>query len=255
MEKSREFDVRVSVCICSFNGEKYIHDQLASILGQLGDLDEVVLCDDGSTDRTVSIVRSFEDIRIRIFVNEINLGHVRNFEKSLSLAKGRYIFLSDQDDIWVNGRVSKMLGLLTNVPNFLLLASNFDLIDEKGLPIGVFRKLGRVHNSKMLQIFSIFSGASPYFGCTFLMTRDILKYCLPIPKGIESHDIWIALIASTMGGVINMEEATLYHRIHGNNATPRKRRSIYIVMKSRIIFFGSLIVRIYKLMRLPFWGC
>lgn len=239
--------VRVTVCLCTYNGEKFVREQIISILNQLGSSDEIVVCDDRSTDETVNIAKSFEDVRIRIFVNEKNLGHVRNFERSLFLAKGRYIFLSDQDDVWTEGRLINMLNLMNEKPDSLLLASNFDLIDEAGSIIGNFRKLGRVHKSRILQVTSIFLGRSPYYGCTFLLHNDFLRFCLPIPKYIESHDIWMALVASSMGRVVNMSEVTLRHRIHGNNATSKMRRAFIVIFISRMNFLFSLIIRILRI--------
>ena len=236
----------VSVCIATFNGEKYIKEQLDSILAQIASCDEVIVCDDGSSDATLSIISSFEDIRIRIFKNPIRLGHVKNFEQALTLSVGEYIFLSDQDDIWLPGRAKEMLKLLSEKPNISLIASNFHMIDEAGILIGEFRKLKSIYKFKAVNIGLILLGRMPYFGCTFLLNRSILSYCLPIPSGVESHDVWIALIANLFGNVINMPGATLNHRIHSRNVTVKKRRSLLVIFKSRTRLLIALLIRSLK---------
>lgn len=233
----------ISVCMATYNGAKYISSQVDSILEQLGPEDELVVCDDGSSDQTIDIISNYGDTRIKIYRNSSRLGHVRNFERTMLLARGDYIFLSDQDDVWVPGRVCEMLDSINADPKILLLASNFDLIDAEGINAGEFRNLGPVKQFRCLQIASIFAGKSPYFGCTFLLRKKALQYFLPIPAGIESHDIWFALVASALGGVINSPSATLKHRVHESNVSARKRRGWVVVLKSRLIFARALIAR------------
>jgi glycosyltransferase involved in cell wall biosynthesis len=230
--------------MATYNGAKFVQEQLASILSELGPLDEVIVCDDGSTDETVRILKSFLDQRIHIYSNSVRLGHVRNFERALSLARGELIFLADQDDVWIPGRVLAMVESLDSHNGALLVASNFDLIDENGMPVGLFRKLGLARKSKIGQVFAIFAGRSPYFGCTFLMNRQCLSLCLPIPESIESHDIWIALVSSVFGKVVNLPNATLMHRLHGSNLTAPARRKLSTIARGRWVFFKSLVIRI-----------
>ncbi|WP_395066835.1 glycosyltransferase family 2 protein [Paraburkholderia silvatlantica] len=237
----------ISVCIATYNGAKYIREQLDSIIPQIGDADEIVVCDDQSSDDTVSILTSYNDPRICIHRNEVRLGHVRNFEKAMSLARGDFIFLSDQDDIWLPGRVRNMLARLDADPSVNLVASNFDLIDAQGQKMGEFRLLGATKKTKLAQIGAIFLGRAPYFGCTFLLKRNLLKSGLPIPKGIESHDIWFALVASSIGSVFNLRAPTLLHRIHGKNMTAEKRRALHVVLRSRARFVWALTLRLISL--------
>ncbi|WP_348688827.1 glycosyltransferase family 2 protein [Acidovorax soli] len=235
----------ISVCMATFNGAKYIRSQVDSILQQLAPEDELVVCDDGSTDQTIAILVGYGDARIRVHQNPNRLGHVRNFERAMSLAHGDYIFLSDQDDVWVPGRIRRMLDSMDANPQALLVASNFDLMDGQGMPAGEFRALGPVKRFRWLQVASIFAGKSPYFGCTFLIRREALKYCLPIPAGIESHDIWFALVASALGGVVNLPGVTLRHRVHDSNVTARRRRALMVVLRSRLVFAQALVSRLF----------
>src|SRR4051812_36670865 len=98
----------ISVCMATYNGEKYIARQLRSILEQLGEDDEVILIDDCSTDRTIEIVRQLGDRRVAVHINDRNRGEVFSFGKAMSLAKKDFVFLSDQDDVWMPGRASLM---------------------------------------------------------------------------------------------------------------------------------------------------
>lgn len=96
----------ISVCIATYNGERFIGQQLASILSQLGDGDEVVVSDDGSTDGTLSVVKAFNDSRVRIISGPCKGSLVLNFENALRAATGDFIFLADQDDVWADGKVA-----------------------------------------------------------------------------------------------------------------------------------------------------
>ncbi|KMQ80375.1 Alpha-L-Rha alpha-1,3-L-rhamnosyltransferase [Candidatus Burkholderia pumila] len=237
----------ISICIAAYNGAKYIVEQIDSIIGQIGPEDEIVVCDDQSADDTLAILASYNDPRIRIHRNETRLGHVRNFEKAMRLSRGEFIFLSDQDDIWLPDHVQSMLARLNENPSVNLVASNFDLIDAQGNPTGEFRKLGEPGKTPLAQIGAIFLGRAPYYGCTFVFRRRLMQSCLPIPKGIESHDIWFALIASSIGTVVNLQTPTLLHRIHGENMTVEKRRALGVVLKSRLRFLSALVSRLISL--------
>ena len=99
---------KISVCMAVYNGEKYIREQIASILGQLAPGDELIISDDGSSDGTLDEARAFGDARIRLLANQLDRGYSGNFENAIRHAGGDIIFLSDQDDVWLPGRVEKM---------------------------------------------------------------------------------------------------------------------------------------------------
>ena len=107
---------KISVCIATYNGEKYIKEQLESIIHQLGEYDEIIISDDGSNDKTIQIIENFKDTRIKIFNHSPNRKTkykfdltTRNIENALSKAKGDFIFLADQDDIWIKNKVEKLI--------------------------------------------------------------------------------------------------------------------------------------------------
>ena len=121
--------MKISVCLATYNGEKYIKEQLDSILPQLSANDEIIISDDNSTDDTINIIRSLNDERIKIYVNKTK-GIVKNFENALNNASGDIIFLSDQDDVWKNDKVKKILSAFSSDNSLTFVFSNAEIIDE-----------------------------------------------------------------------------------------------------------------------------
>lgn len=121
----------ISIAMATYNGEKYLREQLDSILAQTIQDFELIVCDDCSTDSTVQILNEYveKDSRIKVFVNAKNLGFRKNFEKAIGLCKGEYIALSDQDDIWMTEHLEL---LVDNIQNKDLIAGNSELIDSLG---------------------------------------------------------------------------------------------------------------------------
>ena len=122
--------MNISVCMTTYNGERYVAEQITSILEELKSDDEVIVVDDCSKDGTVKILQDLNDLRIKIYVNDRNKGINVSFERAIYLANNDYIFLSDQDDIWIKGRVSLMVKKLIETST-LLVSSNFDFQKER----------------------------------------------------------------------------------------------------------------------------
>ena len=126
--------MKISVALCTYNGEKFLKEQLDSILNQTIAVDEIIICDDKSTDTTLSILRDYKKkypTIISIYENENTLKSVKNFEKAISLCTGDIIFLSDQDDIWVDIKVEKYCDYFNENAAIQVLASNGYCINEK----------------------------------------------------------------------------------------------------------------------------
>ncbi|MFN3784292.1 MAG: glycosyltransferase [Spirosomataceae bacterium] len=232
--------MNISICLATYNGESYIKIQLDSIIPQIEKNDEIIVVDDCSVDNTVNIIESFNDDRIKIFKNEVNRGHVYSFNRAIELATNEIIFMSDQDDIWKNNRVNLMKSkLLTS--NALLLSSNSEFIDSNGIEIdyridGVIEKNS---NRYFRNIIDIFKGKTNYYGCAMVFRRELKRYILPIPRYVESHDLWIAMAANLLGTNLHFEEVTLQRRIHISNASVISR-SLLPKLWSRIVFLVSV---------------
>lgn len=239
--------MKISVCIATYNGQDFIFEQINSILTQINEDDEIILVDDSSTDNTINIVKSFKDNRIKIFRNERNRGYIYSFSKALSLSSNDIIFLSDQDDIWMPGRVELITKELFETGS-LVVSSNFTLLESNNSFKAVTRgKLKASDSTKNLKnIIGIFRGNINYFGCTMAFKREIFKIILPIPSYVRSHDLWIAMASNLASSNLHIDKDTLIRRIHSNNAT-NSNRNILQKLLSRIIFAVSLVCLIIRI--------
>jgi glycosyltransferase involved in cell wall biosynthesis len=241
--------MKISVCMASYNGAEFIEEQLYSILNQLSERDEVVIVDDCSIDDTVQKIELINDSRIKIFKNDSNKGHVFTFGRAIGLAENKIIFMSDQDDIWLNGRVAVMTEALVKT-NSLLVSSNSNFINSGGETIEYKIDGVQSNNSKkhLRNIIDIFTGKENYYGCAMAFKKELNKTILPIPNYVESHDLWIATAANLLRSNVHCNEITLSRRVHGNNASIIKRPFL-VKLWSRVVFFRSvfqLIIRNFK---------
>lgn len=226
----------ISVCLASFNGEKFIATQLQSVLSQLGPCDEVVVADDGSTDNTLAVIAGLGDARVRIIVNGGALGVVGNFERALNDAKGDTVYLCDQDDVWLPGKIARCEYELTR--NVLVL-TDCTVVDERlsCLKLSYFQAL----NSGSGILRNIYKNS--YIGCCMAMRREVLSFALPFPKKIAMHDWWIGLVAECVGPVLFLDEVFTLHRRHADNAS-------HTGQVSRVPIFKRLCWRVYILRKL-----
>jgi glycosyltransferase involved in cell wall biosynthesis len=225
--------------MATYNGSRYLREQLDSILCQLHPDDELIVSDDHSTDDTACIVESYSDARIRFIYNPLKRGHVRNFAHAMAQARGEVIALSDQDDIWVEHRLEKMLDALLRSPKRVLVVGDFVEFDKNGI-LDARNTLGSSPESQLYQLCNIFAGRAKYFGSAFAFRRELLRYVLPIPPRIEAHDIWIAMNACLHGGVVHLQETTLLRRLHGDNLTLERHRALPAVVRSRLFYIEGL---------------
>jgi glycosyltransferase involved in cell wall biosynthesis len=233
----------ISVCMATYQGERYVERQLLSILEQLGASDEVIVVDDCSRDRTVERVESLNDPRIRVFRNPTNRREVYSFGKAIEIARGDVVFLSDQDDVWLPGRVQLMAGRLQD-SGANLITSNFEWMDDEERPLDVaFHGVSSAtSNEYRRNIVDIFVGRTNYFGCAMAFRRELVPIITPVPSYVESHDLWIALAANQLRSNLHIDDKTLRKRRHGNNATSTvSNRSLFRKLWSRLIFARSMI--------------
>ena len=208
----------ISVALCTYNGEKDLAEQLDSILAQENPIDEIVVCDDGSTDNTQSILKDYQsrfpDI-FRIFNNDKNLGYVANFEKALSLCTGDIIFLCDQDDIWYQDKVSHTLNFFKNNPEIEVTAHDLDLFgtyneNKTYWELMYFKEESQQYcQSQILKLVMIVG--NPFPGMGISLRKKVLSKYLPFQK-VDSriiHDYEI-VIKSLQEGKFG-----LIHRVLG----------------------------------------
>ncbi|UTF59842.1 glycosyltransferase [Gilvimarinus sp. DA14] len=246
----------ISVCLASHNGDKYIHEQIDSILSQLQLQDELIIVDDCSEDSTVDIVLGFADARIRVLQNETRLGHVQSFARAISETRGEHIFLADQDDIWPSGRLKLMYRSL-QTEKYEAIAGNFTAIAASGktLPRHQHSLKANQSNHRWTNLGGILLGRRAYYGCAMGFNRSLKTLILPIPKWVESHDLWIAMIANTRNTMGHIEECVLIKREHGNNLSSPTRRPWPIIIKSRCKMIASEVIALNRVRRLkPYSG-
>lgn len=231
--------MRVSVCMAAYNGGEFIEEQIRSILGQLGEDDEIVIVDDASTDDTVRVVSELDDARVRLLRSASNGGHVRAFERAIAEARGRHLFLSDQDDIWIPGRLTMMLDALEKRAG--VVATNFVNVGPDGRRHQPERQLSPEDSDRWIaNTAGIFLGVMPYWGCAMAFSDSVRNVLLPIPNYIESHDLWLALVGNLIGGMTHIEAPSVERRLHDSNLTPTHRRPLPAVVRSRVGYLRAL---------------
>ena len=210
----------ISIGMTTYNGERFLREQLDSIVSQSVSDWELIICDDCSSDSTWEILEEYEkrDSRIKIYKNEINLGFKKNFEKAISLCKGEYIALSDQDDIWNSNHLEI---LLENIQEVTASSGNATIIDAEGNQADYLLSEGDKYyhsGDDIDKLFTILCYRNPFFGAISLYrTKDFLNLALPIPEFITYHDLWFSAVACCMSGLSYTFEPLIKHRMHGKN--------------------------------------
>lgn len=201
----------ISVCMATFNGEKYIREQVYSILSQLDFNDELIVSDDGSTDSTLQVLADFNDPRIKVFDGP-KRGLTYNFENAIRQASGDYLFLSDQDDVWEDNKIERMTEVLQEAD---LVVSDAWICDEKAISTG--RSLYDVYKPHKGFWATLYH--TTYIGCCTAFRRKILKRLLPFPPHIVMHDYWIGQIGDLYYKTVFIPDKLLRYRRHGDNTS------------------------------------
>lgn len=229
----------ISVCLTTHNGEKFILEQLQSILSQLCEIDEVVISDDGSTDRTLEIIRNLGDKRIILYSNENKKGIISNVENALNKSKGDLIFLADQDDVWLAEKVSICSKALLNcdlvVSDCFVTDMNLRIIHNS------FYELNISQQNKWKALMR-----NPYLGCCMAFKRSVLMKSLPFPSNIPMHDIWIGNVAAFKFNVVFIPQKLIYYRRHGLNSSTASEPTKANILQ-QIKFRTSIIQGLIKL--------
>lgn len=210
----------ISVAMCTYNGERFLAEQLQSILEQTYAPLEIVIVDDCSTDGTRALIRQFmvKDERIRFIENETNLGFVRNFQRALEACQGEFISLADQDDVWLP---EKIQALHDEIGDNLLIYSRVDLIDAQGQPLnGRFPRVNRIEGACALSL--VLDNCVTGHAC--LIRRELLARALPMPERLFAHDQWLAVVAAAQGRLKASNQILSHYRKHDSNAILASKR-------------------------------
>ncbi len=205
----------VSVVMCTFNGEAYLSQQLESIIHQTYLNLEIVIADDGSTDKTIQIITGFQlkDTRIKFFRNDKNLGYNKNFENGFFLCQGEYIAISDQDDIWELNKIEYMMKCWPGGSSFIYsLSGHFTGNDFEGrtaAPKVLYTDITDVHKL----VFN-----SPVHGHACMFKKELMALCTPLPDDIF-YDWWISMHAAAAGTIGCIPKTLTWHRVHESNSS------------------------------------
>jgi glycosyltransferase involved in cell wall biosynthesis len=225
--------------MATFNGARFVREQIASIIEQLAPDDELVIVDDASTDDTRDVIAAIDDPRIRLYVETSNAGYVRAFERALQLATGDILLLSDQDDVWTPDRLARMCAALEKCS---VAAGNYSILGTALEPTRRHLLSSRFDHTPRRNEFGILIGYRPYFGCAMGLTRGAVLAVLPIPLYfVESHDLWLALVGNALRSVHHLDTPVVRRRLHESNVTPLGWRSLRSIMQARIMLFRGLL--------------
>lgn len=206
--------MRISIAMTTYNGAKYLQAQLDSFMSQSRLPDELVVCDDGSTDDTMHILHDFRDtapFAVIVERNAVNLGFTKNFEKAVSLCTGDIVFLSDQDDIWFADKIEQIEAVFQKNHDHHLVIHDGEIVDDS---------LIRNNVTKMQQVIDGFGVDTVLaMGGLTAVRRELLSYALPIPEGVIGHDIWFHQVARFLGTRLVFKSVLQLIRRHGENTS------------------------------------
>jgi len=204
--------MKISIAMATYNGAKYIQEQLQSFVDQTRQPDELIITDDCSTDDTEIIVRKFAKnapFKVEFHRNEINLGYCGNFNAALMKTSGDLVFLSDQDDVWFPEKIEYMTKIAVSNSDALAVMNDAELTDGE---------LNSVKLTKLGQMKSAGMGPEGFvMGCCAVVRRELLDLCLPIPKAFKAHDNWIIAFADGLDAKVVNSKVLQYYRRHESN--------------------------------------
>lgn len=233
---------RISVVIALYNAGPYLKEELESILPQLAETDEVLIYDDGSTDGSYELAQKLSRVvpQIRVFQGP-HAGVVENFRRGIQKARGRFIFLADQDDLWEPSKVSFVLGTLEWEKGPCCVMHDAVMIDDAKKPTGetvfTWRKIGRGfwHNW----------WKNSYVGCCMAFNEELKPYLASMPATIPMHDQWIGMMADHYGKMLFIDKKLLKWRRHQDNATTLRHDPPAAMIKKRAVLLFAYIHQIF----------
>jgi hypothetical protein len=232
--------MRIGVVLCTYNGERYLQEQLDSILAQTRLPDAMLVQDDGSTDATISILDSFAALApfaVDVIRNRENLGFVRNFERGIARCSADIIVLSDQDDYWRRDKLRKMEQLFASDDRVAVVFSDAEIVDESRVSFGygLFHALG-VTPAELAKVcrgdlLFVLLKRNIVAGATMALRADRKQQLLPIADGAY-HDEWIALVAAAFNEIRYCPEPLIQYRQHSTNQFGGRRVNVIERLRS-----------------------
>lgn len=231
----------ISVVMAVYNGQRFLREQIASVLPDLRAGDELIAIDDGSTDQSLSILGSSGSPLLKIVSNPRNVGVVRSFERGLRLARNEFVFLCDQDDIWCSGKRAAFVEAFQRDKSVSLVISDAEIIDASG----------QVVASSFMTLRGGFKGGvlatlwrNRYLGCALALRRSMLAAALPIPRWAPMHDMWLGVVGTASGRVVYLPQAYVRYRRHEGNVTPLRTRENWLrLIRWRLGLVAALTAR------------
>lgn len=234
----------VSIALCTYNGETFLHEQLDTLVNQTYPNLEIIALDDKSTDGTLKTLKAYQQKypNIKVLENEKNLGYTKNFEKAIALCNGDFIALCDQDDVWALNKIALMVD---KIDDHVLIYHDSQFTDSSG----------NVLNKKLSDITNFYAGDQPeafiFFNCisshAMLFHKSLIKEILPI-KTEQHHDAWIAYIACNLGKIKAHKECLVNYRQHQSSTTDilKRKNSVKKISKNKKFYQRLRLIKCYK---------
>jgi len=246
----------ISIAMTTYNGSKYLKEQLDSIYSQTYKNFEVIVVDDVSTDQTVHILEQYKrKHKLIYFVNDTNMGVTKNFEKAISMCSGKYIALADQDDIWLP---KKLEILHKNISDASLIYSNACIINEKSeIQKKTAKEIYSLYglDSSTKDVYNYIVLNSFILGCSVLFKQELVKDLIPIFQTSRNHDWWLTVCAYKRSGINYIDEILIKYRHHDNNYSRQGDKASFIhkifnfYSKSRNFDRQEKIIEQYKIVK------
>jgi glycosyltransferase involved in cell wall biosynthesis len=206
--------MNISIAMATYNGEKYLQKQLDSFVNQTHQPYELVICDDGSSDRTIEILQKFKactPFKVRIYENEENLGFAKNFEKALALCSGDIIFLSDQDDVWLPKKLERVRDEFLARPDIQLIINDGQIVHDDLRDTGL---------TILGQTRSVGLGDRAFLsGCCSALRSEFRDIVLPVPDCVFVHDTWLHALGNSLNVRLVVDTPLQLYRRHGTNVS------------------------------------
>lgn len=245
--------IKVSVVMAVYNGAQYLEEQMDSIRRQDFRPDEVIICDDVSSDASPEIIRQYIEAHgledsWRLYRNKKNLGYADNFHKGMRKAGGEYIFFCDQDDIWLPDKIGKMTRIMDENPQIQMLGSEYEPFycteDAPRIAPEVLKRMTNDGSLEQVRISyrNIFIGCE---GCTMCVRRGLLEKAEKYWFSGWAHDEYVWKMSQCMGGCYIYHCVGLKRRLHSNNVSKRKMHKL----DKRVRFLQNLLAGHEKMLR------